>query len=210
MSLQPAWTSSVYGMILVISQVLAAMAFAIVVLNLIPQLSVGNLRTYRDTPAPYGDLGALLMTLVMGWGYLAFFQLLIIWAGNLPHEVTWYADRIAGNWIYVGIFLALFQLGLPFMALLTVRIRHNIRLLGLIGALILLTSLVNMFWQVVPAFSPGALAFHWLNLVVPLAMGGLWLAVFLFFLPRRPALAELEQAALLKDAPLREESGTVR
>jgi hypothetical protein len=44
--------------------------------------------------------------------------------------------------------------------------------------------LVDVFWLVVPAFPAGAV--HWLDFVAPLAIGGLWLAAFLWQLADRP------------------------
>jgi hypothetical protein len=45
--------------------------------------------------------------------------------------------------------------------------------------------LVDLFWIIVPEFGTG---FNWLYLVMPLGMGGLWLALFLGILKRRPIL----------------------
>jgi hypothetical protein len=39
-----------------------------------------------------------------------------------------------------------------------------------------------------PAFFPGRLHVHWLDLMAPIAVGGIWLAVFLWQLQRRALL----------------------
>jgi hypothetical protein len=39
-----------------------------------------------------------------------------------------------------------------------------------------------------PTFSPDGLYLSWLNFVAPVAIGGLWLAVFAWRLPARAAL----------------------
>ncbi|HEX7556287.1 MAG TPA: hypothetical protein VF338_06660, partial [Leptolinea sp.] len=65
MSLQPFWSSSVFGLLMIFGQVLTAMSFAILILNLIPGFSLGKLWTYRTTPIPYRDLGAMMVTLIM-------------------------------------------------------------------------------------------------------------------------------------------------
>ncbi len=195
MSIQPFWSSSVFGLLSIFGQVLGALAFAILVLNLIPSLSLGKRWSYDSTPIPYRDLGAMMMTLVMGWAYLAYFQLLIIWAGNLPHEVTWYATRTQGGWQYLGIFVAAFQFAVPFLILVSMRARHNLRVLAGLGGLLLLSNLVNIFWNVKPPFFPG-LSISWLDIVVPVAIGGLWVAGFLYALKRRPALSQAEEQSL--------------
>jgi hypothetical protein len=203
MSLQPQWDSTAFGLIIIFGQVLTALSLAVMVLNLLPGLSLGKKWTYLTTPIPYQDLGALLLTLVMGWAYLAYFQLLIIWAGNLPHEAGWYLDRIGGGWLAVGIFVVIFQFVIPFGILLSMRARHNLRVLGWLGAVLFFTFLVNMFWHIQPAFTPGQFSISWLDIVVPIAVGGFWAAVFLRQLKHRPALTERDQEVL---APASEQS----
>jgi hypothetical protein len=196
MSLEPFWSSTIFGLVIIVGQVLTAMSFAILVLNLFPSLGLGRDWTYQTTPIPYQDLGALTITMVMGWAYLAYFQMLIIWAGNLPREVVWYTARIQGGWSYVAIFIAAAQFIIPFIILLSIRARHNLRRLAILGGLLLFSNLVNTFWHVKPAFYPGQFAISWLDLVIPAAMGGLWMAVFLYNLQRRPALNAEEQVLL--------------
>src|SRR5258707_4395782 len=43
------------------------------------------------------DLGKLLLAFVMLWAYFGFSQLLIIWSGNLPEEITFYRSRLYGG-----------------------------------------------------------------------------------------------------------------
>jgi hypothetical protein len=195
-SLQPHWGSAAYGLIMIFGQVLTALSLSVMVLNLLPGLSLGKKWTSATTPIPYKDLGALLLTLVMGWAYLFYFQMLIIWAGNLPREAGWYLDRMGGGWLTVGIFVVIFQFVIPFGLLISMRVRHNLRMLAWLGGILCFTFMVNMFWQIKPAFSPGQFSISWLDIVVPVAMGGLWVAAFLRQLKRRPALTEAERATL--------------
>jgi hypothetical protein len=195
MSLQPFWSSSVFGLLVIFGQVLTTIAFAVLALNLIPGLSLGRSWTHATTPIPYRDLGAMMMTLVMGWAYLAYFQLLIIWAGNLPHEVSWYIARTQGGWSYVAIFVAVFQFVLPFLILISARVRHNMRILSWLSILLLVGYLVNLWWNVKPAFYPG-FSISWLDFVLPVAIGGFWVAGFLYALKRRPLLTPAEEQIL--------------
>ncbi len=196
MSLQPLWSSTAFGLLIIIAQVLTAMSFAIMMLNLFPSLGMGVPWKYFRTPIPYRDLGALLMTLILGWAYLAYFQLLIMWAGNLPREVIWYLTRSNNGWQWVGIFVALFQFVLPFLLLLTLRIRHNLRILAWVGGLLLLTNLVNIFWYVKPAFFPNLVTVSWLDFVTPFAVGGFWFAAFIYALKRMPVLTPEDRSIL--------------
>lgn len=209
MSLQPDWRSTAFGLVIVLAQVMTALAFSLVVLNVVPGLALGRTWNYKTTPVPYQDLGALAITLVMAWAYVSFFQMLIVWAGNIPREVVWYVDRLAGGWNIIAILIALFQFAIPFMLLLTIRVRHNLRTLAILGGLLLFTHLVNVFWHVKPAFYPNGFAISWLDIVVPVAMGGLWLAAFFYSLQRRPALPESDLAILSTSAETEEEAAGI-
>lgn len=196
MSLQPDWISTAFGAVIALAQVMTAMAFALLILNRFPALSLGRKWNHSTTPVPYQDLGALTMTMVMAYTYVAFFQLLIQWAGNIPHEVSFYVVRLNGGWLPMIYFVAFFQFVLPFCLLLTIRVRHNLRFLAWIGGMLLVTNLVNLFWTVKPAFNAGQFVISWLDIVMPFAIGGLWLAVFFFTLKRRPALNPVDQSVL--------------
>lgn len=196
LSLEPFWHSTIFGLVIIFGQLLSAIAFMILVINFVPSLGLGRDWTYKTTPVPYQDLGALTLAFLMGWAYLAYFQLLIIWAGNLPNEVSWYVNRTTGGWLAVGIIVTVLQFCLPFIGLIWIKIRHNLRILAVVSASIFITSLINVYWEVIPAFYPGKFSLSWLDIVLPIGMGGLWIALFLFVLQRRPALREEELAAI--------------
>jgi hypothetical protein len=94
MSLEPEWFSSIYGLLWIAGQGLAALAVAIIGLRYM---------TWEAAPRPaeagvYNDLGNFMLALVMIWAYFAFSQFLIIWSANLPEEAIWMptAARAAG------------------------------------------------------------------------------------------------------------------
>ncbi len=196
MSLQPLWNSTAFGLITVVGQALSALAFAILVLNLFPALSLGHRWTVDETPVGYKDLGPMMLTFVIGWMYLMYFQFLIMWGGNIPREVIWFQDRNTGGWQVLSWIIVVFQFVLPFLILLSGRVRHNLRLLAGLAGMLLVIYLINTFWHVKPAFSPGAFAFSWIDLVMPFAIGGIWLAVFFRTLQRRPALSPADEVTL--------------
>ncbi len=196
MSLEPFWDSSIYGLMVIFGQLLTSLSFSIFILNLMPGLGLGRNWSLRTTPTPFKDLGALMLTFIMGWAYLAYFQLLIIWAADIPHEVVWYYNRIQGGWLTVGVLVAVLQFVLPFGMLITRRVRNNMRLLAALGGTIVLVYLVNLYWQIIPAFYPGQFNLSLTDLALPIGLGGLWVGAFMYALGRRPALRELEQAAL--------------
>lgn len=181
MSLQPDWLSSVYGMLIIAGQALSAFAFAIA---LLPFLLKQERLAAVITPRHFRDLGALLLTTVLLWAYLGFSQYLIIWYGDQPREVTWYISRTTGGWEWIGLAVILLQFILPFSILISLRAKQNPRVLAAIAMLIIAIRLGDWFWEVAPAFHSEALRIHWLDLVTPIAIGGLWLAAFFWHLER--------------------------
>ncbi len=197
MSIEPIWVSTAFGLITIMAQVLSGLAFAVLILNVFPNLSLGRHWEAAETPIPYRDLGSYMLVFVMGWTYVAYFQMLIQWAGNLPHEVFYYIERVTGGWNWLAVFIVIFQFALPFTILIFGRLRHSLRALAWLSGLLLFTNLVYMFWQVKPAYYPGLFSVSVLDVFMPLALGGLWLGVFFFTLIRRPPLTEVDAEALL-------------
>ena len=196
MSLEPKWYSSLYGVLIMIGQGVSTMALMILVTAVLTRRGIAepSLAT-RET---FNDLGNLLLTFVMLWGYLSFSQFLIIWAGNLSEEIPWYSRRFHGGWINVGRFLMLFHFAVPFLILLARPLKRNIDALWKIAALVIVAHLVDAYWLIAPSFIEGegfktgeghpAFFPSWLDLAIPVGMGGLWLWTFLWFLKSKPLM----------------------
>jgi hypothetical protein len=136
----------------------------------------------------FHHLGNLLLTFVMFWTYVSFSQFLIIWSGDLPHEITWYLHRSRGSWLWLVSALALFHFFIPFYLLLFRVVKRSVRRLAAIAGVVLLMHLLNVFWLVVPSFHPGRIHVSWLDFIAPVTVGALWVAVFVSRLRRSPLL----------------------
>ena len=62
-----------------------------------------------------------MLAFVMLFAYFSFSQWLIIWAGNLPEEISFFLNRIRGGWGVVALIIILFHFALPFALLLVAR-----------------------------------------------------------------------------------------
>ena len=185
MSLEPHWFSSMYGVLFMAGQGVSGLATAII--------AAITLRRYTHWPQSLtrdrlNDLGNLLLAFVMFWAYVSFMQFLIIWSANLPEETPWYLHRSAGLWSAVAIALAVLHFFTPFLLLLWRQTKRKPQWLVAVAGLLLVMRLVDLTWLVMPTFSPDGLYLSWLNFVTPVAIGGLWLAVFAWRLPARAAL----------------------
>lgn len=182
MSLEPEWFSTIYGFIFVAAWAMSALAFVIAVVALLSEHEPMN-RVLA--PLHFHDLGKLLLALVMLWAYFAFSQFLIIWSGNLPEEIEWYLPRIRNGWGAVAFTVVLLHFALPFLLLLSRSLKRNPYRLVMVAALILVMRLVDLLWMLAPSFTGEHLYISWMDVVAPLAIGGLWISTFLWQLAKR-------------------------
>jgi hypothetical protein len=177
MSLEPEWSSTIYGFIFVASWSLSALAFTIAVMA---NLSKEEPMNRIVAPLHFHDLGKLLLALVMLWAYFAFSQFLIIWSGNLPEEIHWYLVRMHGAWGVIIVTVAILHFFAPFLFLLSRNLKRDPHKLVIIAGLVLVMRVIDLWWMLVPAFSKEhfPLSSFWMYVVSPLAVGGLWLAYF--------------------------------
>jgi len=185
MSLEPRWYSTIYGLLFMVGQALAAMAFSITVLI---WLSDREPLSRSVRPAHFQDLGSFLLAFVMLWAYMEFSQFLIIWGGNLTDEIPWYLRRMQGTWGHIGLLLVVLNFALPFFLLLFRHVKRRTRSLLIVAGLVLLMRLVDMYWMVLPAFGGGNAHLTWMNVVLPFGLGGIWFAYFIWQLQRQPIL----------------------
>ncbi len=183
MSLEPEWSSTIFGAMWMIGQGLASFAMMVAILSL--TITRGN-RPDAASPGQLGDLGNLMLAFVMLWTYMHLSQFLIIYAGNLKEEIPWYNARSRGGWQWVATLLFLFEFGLPFLVLLFREVKRKAQSLGPVALLIVIMQQVAAYWLVRPAFSPEKFSLHWLDLAAPVGLGGLWMTAFLWILGRAP------------------------
>jgi len=184
MSISPHWASTIYGFIFVAGQAVSAMALMIVVVVL-PSGSESFAGVLHKRHLH--DLGKLLFAFTMLWAYFDFSQLLIIWSGNQPEEITFYRTRLYGEWGVVAVIVLLFSFALPFAVLLSSDVKRNASLVSKIALWMLAFRLVDLYWMTRPEFTSRAWP-TWLDLVVPVALVSLWIGFFAMNLKQRPLL----------------------
>jgi hypothetical protein len=184
MSISPHWASTIYGFLFVAGQLISAMSLMIAVVVLLSRTEpMAGLIQKRHIH----DLGKLLLTFVMLFAYFDFSQLLIIWSGNQPEEITFYRSRLYGEWGVVAVIVLVFHFFVPFFLLLSRDLKRNYRLLPKVALWMIFIRLVDLFWMTRPEFTARAIP-SWIDFVVPIALIGLWLAFFAFNLQKLPLL----------------------
>jgi hypothetical protein len=145
LSLEAPFTSSSFGASIAVVQLIAAMAWALV---LAPQAE-----NDEDT----GDLGALLLAFVLGITYIDFMAVLVIWYGDLPYGEIWFVERLLTPWPIVSASAFILVSVVPTLCLLLSRLRRSRRALRLLGAGVLTGLALYDIYLIAPPF--GAFTF---------------------------------------------------
>jgi len=177
MSLQPHWYSTIFGVYFFSGSAVAA--FAVLALTTTGMQKAGLLARVSSVEHRH-DLGKLLFGFTVFWAYIAFSQFMLIWYANMPEETVFFLKRWTGSWKPVSLSLLFLHFLLPF-ALLLSRTGKRVPAI-LVGTSILLLAMhyVDLYWQVMPVFSPSGARFGWVEfagLLAPAGLLGLWVAL---------------------------------
>ena len=175
MSVNPHWFSTMWGPLYMVGQALSAMAFVIAILILLSQSAPLN-RVL--TSHHLHDLGKLFFAFLMMHAYLSFSQFLIIWSANLSEEIPHYLIRWDSGYQYVSIFMIVGHFAVPYALLLSRDIKRSFQRLRIIAIWILFARIVDYYWHVAPEFHPDGLNIGILDIATPIALGGVFLALF--------------------------------
>jgi hypothetical protein len=185
MSVNPHWFSTIWGMLYAGGQGLSAFAFGIIVLLMLAQTApLNRVLTHHH----FHDLGKLLFAFLMLWAYLSFSQFLIIWSANLPEEIPHYLNRWENNWRYLSVFIIVGHFILPYALLLSRDLKRNMGKLRVIATWILIARLADYYWHVAPEFHHEGFSFSLLDIALPLAIGGIFISLFVSNLGGRSLL----------------------
>ncbi len=175
MSLDPHWFSTIFGLLFLIQQALAAMGFVLLLMaSMSKTLPMSRIVRKDDIH----DYGKFLLTFVMVWAYFSFSQFLIIWSANLPEEIPWYLDRMSHGWEWFSILLIVGQFFLPFFLLLSRDLKRTAGRVAIVGGLVLVMRYVDFYWNVMPALHHETPMPHWTNLATLVGLGGIWVSLF--------------------------------
>ena len=196
MSMDPTWYSSVYGLLFLVGQ-----GYSVLALSIMVPIVLSKAEPFRTIlrQTEQHDLGKFTFAFVMLNIYLAFWQFLIIWSGNLPEEINWYLDRIRGSWGVIITLDFIFHWVIPFTLLLSRDIKRNKKRLVRVCQWMIFAKAFDMFWLIEPNFRDAArnLHFSWGILeymAVPGALVSFWVVYLLHAVEDAPAGANQRSA----------------
>ena len=176
MSLNVTMYSSMFGLYIVAGAAMAGMAAWILIAVAIKTPMSGH---------HLHSMGKLLFAFVCFWGYTAFAQFLLQWIADVPEETPWFALRLWSDWVWVGWFLVVFHFAIPFVILLSKRLKFSRARLGFMAVWLLIAHAVDVYWIVLPQLTGQGPRPSLSDLFALCGIGGLAIAFLIFRLRGR-------------------------
>jgi hypothetical protein len=151
-SLEPEWSSTMFAVYIFAGtfvQGIAAVTLAVVLLK--ERGTLGNVVSQHQIH----DLGKMLFAFSTFWAYIWTCQYLLIWYGNIPDEVTHYAKRTNGPWLYLFALNFILNWIIPFLVLLSVRAKCTTKVLKTICIVVLIGHWLDLYMMIMPAVWKG-------------------------------------------------------
>lgn len=159
MSLEPKFYSDVFGLERACAMTAAGMAVGILLL------------ASRLQPAIRKDIANIWLTVLLGWAFMGFSQLIVIWSGNIPDEVGWYLNRAEGAWHWIGRGAFTLFLLIPFVILLSTAAKQSRAWLHIAAGSCVLGYVLHMQWMILPAFDEWRPSQYWIDPAALVAVG---------------------------------------
>lgn len=165
MSLEPHWTSTIYGLMVTTGWTISALAAA---LALAAGFAAPWAEAALDAPA------RIFLALVYLWAYLSVVQLIVIWESNLAREIPWYLRRSTGGWQWVALVIAIGEFVVPFLTLIWHPLRRSRQTVLTVALTVLTGHAAEIWWLTMPDFTRG---FGWADILAFIAIGAAFLYV---------------------------------
>jgi len=179
MSLEPEWTSTMFGVYNFAGLFLSSLAATTL---LVVWLSSCSGSTLQVTKSQLHDLGTLLFAFSSFWMYLWFCQYWLIWYVNIPEETAYFVRRSHGHWPVLSLLNLIFNWGIPFVVLLFRSAKRSPRILGIVALVILIGRWLDLTLMIFPSQGTAAPAFGIIETGLLLGAAGVFLLVVFFTL----------------------------
>jgi hypothetical protein len=147
LSITPPFISSSFGASVAITQLVAALAWAVL-----------RTRPRALDRAVTGDIGGLLLAFLLAITYVDFMAFLVMWYSDLPTRMSWFLERGHFPWSLLAAGAFIFVSVVPVLALLLAHVRSRIRELRAVAMTVLAGLALYYAWLVAPPFRGRVLA----------------------------------------------------
>lgn len=147
MSLEPEWTSTVFGIYNFAGLFQSGLAVIILVVLWLRRL--GQFR-HVVSEQHLHDLGKLLFAFSIFWVYIWFCQYMLIWYVNNPEETPYYIERLQGAWGPLFWANVVLNWVIPFLVLLPASAKQNVKVLANVAGVVLLGRWLDLYLMIRP------------------------------------------------------------
>lgn len=161
MALEGGWVSTVYGLHRLSGGLLGAVAVVAVL--------AATERRAMNADVVHA-LGRLLLMAVVLWAYLGFFQVVLVWIADVPHESAFFGARMRGAYRVLAWVLFVGRFAVPLLLLLSRSFKRRPLPLAVLGAWLVVTGAIELAWLVLPARGDAHL--HALDVVAFVVVSG--------------------------------------
>lgn len=187
MSLDPHWYSTLFGAYFFTGSFYSGLAalFILAVLA-VKRMGIGDF----IAPRQFHDLGKLLLGFCVLTGDFFYAQFFVIWYANLPEETRYVLLRVRQPpWEPLAWVVLVAAFGIPFVVLLSRKIKMKPVPMVILSALILAAMWLERFLLVAPSlWKGGPIPLGWMELMITAGFFGLVALCTLGFLRRYPVL----------------------
>ncbi|ACN14622.1 MopC [Desulforapulum autotrophicum HRM2] len=187
MSADPHWYSTLFGAYTFIKAIYAgfgAIILLVSILHLTPRVP------FTLTPAQLADMSTLFFGFSIVWGDFFYSQFVVIWYGNIPEETAYIIERtMTLPWSYLAwtVFIGCFIL--PFIILLSRKIKQSPRIMIVISSCVLAGLWIEHFLLLGPSFlehDPGVFPIGISAIIISLGFFGLMIISIIAYFKQFP------------------------
>lgn len=183
MSLEAAWYSTIFGVIIFAGSAIAILAVTILIgISFYKRGLVGDAINEEH----FHDLGKLLFGFICFWTYVSFSQWMLIWYAGIPEEAIWYHSRWRDGWPFVAYVLIFGHFVAPFVLLISRVQKRNLRWLQVMCFWAIFMHIVDIYWFVLP--QAGGFHVQLSDLGALFFVGGIFFSYVFWQLTRVPLL----------------------
>lgn len=150
MSLEPHWSSTIFGFYDFASLFLGGLAAMILLAESVEKLAPAE---FMLTEEIRHDLGKLLFAFSTFWGYIWFCQYMLIWYANIPEETSYFARRLTGGWGPLFLLNLFLNWTVPFLALLPRRSKQTAAMLVRVALVVVAGRCLDLYLMILPPFA---------------------------------------------------------
>lgn len=150
MSLEYPWFSTLLGGYFFIESLYTGIALSCIFCYFLLKESDGEqMKALKKT---HKDVATLLFAFSVMWAYFFFSQFLVIWYGNIPEEVVFFARRFADpRYLFFSFVILGALFPFPFLSLLFIRIKSNPLLVVIIAGVVISGVFIERLVFILPS-----------------------------------------------------------